>query len=300
MTGAQTPTYDRASEDLGNIVNLGHVNFRVPDQGLATSFYMGGLGLTRDPFMMTGISNMWVNIGDSQFHLPTGPATVADGVLTGLVFPDLGELLTRLERVRGELAGTRFDFHAVADRVEVTCPWGNRFDCYAPDRQRFGPYRLLMSFVRFEVARGAAEPIARFYREVMGAVSKYANGEARVSCGHHQTMIFAECDAPKPACLDHHVQFYLADFSGPYDRMKAMGLRIKESSQWQYQILSIPDMASGAEVFPLDHEIRSMTHPMFGRQLINRNPAQAIFSYAAGQDELNWRMSEPMRRDRKE
>ena len=25
-------TWDRAAEDLGNIVNLGHVNYRVPDQ----------------------------------------------------------------------------------------------------------------------------------------------------------------------------------------------------------------------------------------------------------------------------
>jgi len=295
-----TATYDRASEDLGNIVNLGHVNFRVPDQGLATAFYMTGLGLTRDPFMMTGTNNMWVNVADSQLHLPTGPATVARGVVTRLVIPDLNQLAERLERMRKELAGTLFDFRVAPDHVEVICPWGNTFICHAPDGSRFGPYRLWMSEVRFEVARGAAAPIARFYREVMGAVARTDAGAARVSCGHHQTLVFTECDAPEPACLDHHIQIYLADFSGPYDRMKAMGLRVDESSQWQYRIISIPDMDSGAEVFPLDHEIRSMTHPMFGRQLINRNPAQAIFSYANGQDELNWRMGQPMRRDRKE
>ena len=295
-----TATYDRASEDLGNIVNLGHVNFRVPDQGIATSFYMTALGLTRDPYMMTGINNMWVNVGDSQFHLPTGPATLAKGVVTCLVIPDLAQLKESLEFARGELAGTLFDFTIAQDHVDVTCPWGNKFICRAPDPSRSGPYRLWMSEVRFEVPRGAAAPIARFYREVMGAVSRCEGGEARVSCGHHQTLVFVECDAPEPACLDHHIQIYLADFSGPYNRAKAMGLGIRESSQWQYQIISIPDMDSGAEVFPLDHEIRSMTHPMFGRQLINRNPAQAIFSYAAGQDALNWRVGEPMRRDRKE
>ena len=290
MNATPKPVFDRASEDLGNIVNLGHVNFRVPDQGRATAFYMTGLGLTRDPFMMTGTNNMWVNAGDSQFHLPTGPATVAEGIVTGLVVPDLSELTARLEHVRKELAGTRFDFRFEADGVAVTCPWGNRFVCHAPDKVRFGPYRSWIAYVRFEVARGAAAPITRFYREVMGAVAHEAAGEARVSCGHHQTMIFAECEAPLAPCLDHHVQIYLADFSGPYKRLQAMGLRVDESSQWQYRFISIPDMTSGAEVFPLDHEVRAMTHPMFGRKLINRNAAQNIFGYRGGQDELNWRM----------
>jgi hypothetical protein len=294
MTETPKPAFDRASENLGNIVNLGHVNFRVPDQGLATAFYMTGLGLTRDPFMMTGTNNMWVNAGDSQFHLPTGPATVAEGVVTGLVVPDLEDLAARLERVRKELSGTCFDFQRGDGIIAVTCPWGNRFLCHGPDATRFGPYRSWIAYVRFEVARGAAAPIARFYREIMSAVAHVAaseaGAEARVSCGHHQTLVFAECEAPARANLEHHVQIYLADFPGPYKRLKDMGLRVDESSQWQYRFLSIPDLASGAEIFPLDHEVRSMTHPMFGRRLINRNPAQVIFNYRAGQDELNWRM----------
>ena len=66
--------YDRSAEDLGNIVGLEHVNLLVPDQGLATLFYISGLGLTRDPYLMTSVDNMWVNVGRSQFHLPTGKA----------------------------------------------------------------------------------------------------------------------------------------------------------------------------------------------------------------------------------
>ena len=295
MNVTAKPRFDRAVEDLGNIVNIGHVNFRIPDQGLATAFYMTGLGLTRDPFMMTGTNNMWVNVGDSQFHLPTGPATVAEGIVTGLVVPDLDDLAARLERVSKEMAGTNFSFGRTEDEVEVTCPWGNRFVCHGPDEARFGPYRSWISYVRFEVARGAAEPIAAFYREVMSAVAKVETGEggmeAHVSCGHHQTMIFAECDDPLAPCLDHHVQIYLADFSGPYKRLQGMGLQVDENSQWQYRFISIPDLASGAEVFPLDHEVRSMTHPMFGRRLMNRNASQSIFNYRGGQDELNWRMA---------
>ena len=66
-----TQTFDRAADDLGNIVSLEHVNVCVPDQSLATSFYISALGLTRDTYMMTGVDNMWANIGASQFHLPS-------------------------------------------------------------------------------------------------------------------------------------------------------------------------------------------------------------------------------------
>ena len=45
--------FDRAAEDLGNSIHLEHVNVRVPDQRLATLFYVTGLGLTRDPYLMT-------------------------------------------------------------------------------------------------------------------------------------------------------------------------------------------------------------------------------------------------------
>ena len=38
--------YDRTTQDLGNIVNLGHVNVCISDQHLATHYYITGLGLT--------------------------------------------------------------------------------------------------------------------------------------------------------------------------------------------------------------------------------------------------------------
>ena len=60
------------AEDVGNIVMLEHVNIRVPDQLLATLFYVVGLGFTRDPYSAVGVSGMHVNVGDQQFHLPTG------------------------------------------------------------------------------------------------------------------------------------------------------------------------------------------------------------------------------------
>ena len=44
--------FDRSAEDLGNAIHFEHVNIQVPDQRLATLFYVAGLGLTRDPYLM--------------------------------------------------------------------------------------------------------------------------------------------------------------------------------------------------------------------------------------------------------
>ena len=65
---------DYAEEDVGNIVSLEHVNLQVPDQAIAILFYVVGLGLTRDPYLNVGLGNMWANIGEQQFHLPTRAA----------------------------------------------------------------------------------------------------------------------------------------------------------------------------------------------------------------------------------
>ena len=67
----KTNGYDRKADDLGNVVALEHVNVTIPDQATAVTFYVLGLGLTRDPYMNVGLNNMWVNVGGQQFHLPT-------------------------------------------------------------------------------------------------------------------------------------------------------------------------------------------------------------------------------------
>src|SRR5207342_3437106 len=102
-------TFDRTAEDLGNAIHLEHVNVTIPDQRLATLFYAVGLGLTRDPYLMVSDTNMWINVGRSQFHLPTGPAQVVRGH-TGLVISGREALLRRLAGVAKKLDGTRFGF----------------------------------------------------------------------------------------------------------------------------------------------------------------------------------------------
>ena len=122
---------DRTHTGTSNIVLLEHVNVTIPDQRVATLFYVSGLGFTRDPYLMVGVENMWINIGRSQMHLPTSRPQRLRGVI-GLVVPDLAQLEQRLQRVAPDLEGTRFGFADRGSFVSATCPWGNRFRCHAP------------------------------------------------------------------------------------------------------------------------------------------------------------------------
>ena len=148
--------YDRTVEDLGNVVSLEHVNTRVPDQQLATLFYASGLGLTRDPYLMTGVTNMWINVGRSQFHLPTARRRCC-AVIRELVMPG--------PRGPGAPAGMMsqpprrhaLSFKEHEEFVEATCPWGNRIRCYASGA-RFG--RMMLGMPCVELNAPLAWPMA--------------------------------------------------------------------------------------------------------------------------------------------
>jgi hypothetical protein len=286
-------TFDRAAEDLGNSVHLEHVNVQIPDQRLATLFYVAGLGLTRDPYLMTSDDNIWVNVGRSQFHLPTGTAQVLRGH-TGIVMSGRAALLARLAAVRRKLDGTRFDFSEHNDHVEARCPWGNRVRCYEPDAARFGRITLGIPYVEFDVPLGTASGICTFYREMIDIPAEVVNGEeivARVKVGIDQHLLFRETDRPLPPFDEHHVQIYIVNFSGPHRRLGERGLITCEDNRYQYRFRDIIDLASGRPLFTVEHEVRSITHPLFLRPLINRNPAQTNRAYAPGHDRWPWAMA---------
>jgi hypothetical protein len=113
-----------SEEDVGNIVALEHINVQVTDQPTAILFYVVGMGFTRDPYLTVGLNNMWINVGEQQFHLPTRKAQVIDGHI-GVVVPSLDALASRLESVSEALKESRFSFQRKADHIAVTCPWGN-------------------------------------------------------------------------------------------------------------------------------------------------------------------------------
>ena len=284
--------YDRTVEDLGNVVALEHVNVTVPDQRLATLFYVTALGLTRDPFLMTGGNNMWVNIGRSQFHLPTSKPQVLRGCV-GVVLPDRQALLRRLARASTHLEGTCFECHEHEGFVEAVSPWGNRVRCHEPE-ERFGRITLGIPYVEFDVPTGTVDGIVRFYRQIITTPASAAEDErgrcARVSVGDGQELIFRETDQPLPPYDGHHVQVYVADFSGPYHRLLDRGLISEESDQHQYRFKDIVDPGSSDVLYTIEHEVRSMRHPLYLRPLINRDPAQSNVDYAPGRDAWVWSM----------
>jgi hypothetical protein len=273
----------------GNIVALEHVNVMVPDQLVATLFYVTGLGLTRDPYMMTGLTNMWVNVGRNQFHLPTGPAQRLRGHV-GIVMPDRAALLRRLAAVEPRLKETLFAFHEESDHVAVVSPWGNRLRCFEPGR-RFGRVQLGMPYVEFEVPTHAAAGIARFYQEILGAPSTVSEGAAHVAIVDDQSLIFRETDEALPGYDGHHVQVYVSDFAGVRERLDRLGLVTEDNGPHQYRFTDIVDLERRTPLFTVEHEIRSMTHPLRARPLVNRNPAQTNRDYVPGADGLSWELA---------
>jgi len=288
-----TQQFDRTTEDVGNIVEFGHVNLRVPDQQIAVLFYVMGLGLTRDPYLVTGVDNGWMNVGTCQFHLPVGPAQVFRGVV-GLVLADQQALVERLTAVRPRLAGTKFDFVVEAKQVLVTCPWGNRIRVQPPDPARFGDMLLGMPYVEINAATGTAARIARFYAEILASRAEVASDAqgtfVRVPAGRGEAIVFRETGATLPPYDGHHIQIAIADFSGVHRRLLERDLISEESNQSQYRFENIIDLDTGAVLATLEHEVRSMKHPLYARALVNRNPAVTNTHYASGHETAVWRM----------
>ncbi len=102
---------------------------------------------------------------------------------------------------------------------------------------------------------------------------------------------FASVDVDLPAYDGHHLQVTVADFSGVHQRLLDRGLITEESDQSQYRFQDIVDLDSGAVLATIEHEVRSMRHPMFGRPLVNRNAAvDGGAPYVAAYEATSWRL----------
>jgi arginine utilization protein RocB len=106
--------------------------------------------------------------------------------------------------------------------------------------------------------------------------------------GPRQYLDFHETDAAEAAYDGHHVQIEVASFSGPHRRLKELGLVSEESNQHQYRFRDIVDLDTRAVLFTIEHEVRSLQHPMHARVLVNRDPTQSAMSYRSGRDSLAW------------
>jgi hypothetical protein len=235
---------------------------------------------------------MWINVGRSQFHLPSGDPQVLRGH-TGVVISGREALLARLASVARKLEGSAFGFTEHNDYVEAICPWGNRVRCYEPDAARFGRITLGIPYVEFDVPVGNAPGICAFYPEIMGMPAELRNNDgalARVKMGKDQYLQFRETDRPQPEYDGHHVQMYITNFSGPHRALAQRGLIYSEDNPYQYRFRDIVDLSGGRHLFTVEHEVRSATHPMYMRPLVNRNPALTNRNYASGHDQWLWAM----------
>ncbi len=279
---------DPTHEDVGNIVLLEHLNVQVVDQAQAMLFYIIGLGLTRDPYLTIGLENMWVNAGEQQFHLPTRAAQRFSGHV-GLVVPELESLAQRLKSLDERLKGTLFAWSRESDHLAVTCPWGNHFRCYAP-QDKYGDMALGVPYIEFLVKPGAAGGIARFYQEVIRATSVIEPTEslstARVAIGRNQWLLFRETDQALLPYDGHHIAIYVANFSGPYNFLNSHGLITEDVRNHQFRFKEIVDPKSGEKLHELEHEVRSLRHPLYHRPFVNRNPEQTQQNYRRGRDGL--------------
>ena len=275
--------FDRTEEDFGNVLNMEHINLTVPDPQVAALFYVTGLGFTRDPYIDFGTFNMWINVGEQQFHLPMRDAQKFRGHI-GVVVPDLDDLKRRLDFIDRPMQGTEFSRQEKDDHIALKCPWGNDIRAYGPG---FGT-SLGIPFASLDVPSGTAKGIAGFYNELLAtpavALDDNDGKRAEVTMGSNQRLIFHETDDEIPDYDGHHLAIYVSDFSGPHAALAERDLITEESDQHQYRFQSIVDPASGEVLTEIEHEVRSLRHPMFKRHLVNRNPAQSFMNYAHGRD----------------
>ena len=281
-------SYNRFSESLGNILQMEHVNLMIPDQAPAILFYVTGLGFTRDPFLMTGLDNMWINIGRSQIHLPRrDPSPQILRGRIGLVSPNLKATFQSLKMIKEPLSKTKFSFSRKREFIDVSCPWGNQIRIHAPD-EAFGNVEIGLPYVEFFVPKNSAGKIVNFYREILGAKAsigkRHGKTCAMVTTGTSQYVYFIETNEKQAKYDGHHIAIYIADFAVPYQKLLERGLISRESDQHEWRFIDIVDLDNNKPIFKIEHEVRSATHPLFGRPLVNRNPHQSNRLYKRGQD----------------
>jgi hypothetical protein len=149
---------------------------------------------------------------------------------------------------------------------------------------------LGMPYVEFRVRPGAADAIGRFYQDVMGAPYQLVPAGnlplAVVAIGRNQWLIFRETEQPILPYDGHHIAIYVANFSGPYNFLNSHGLITEDVRNHQFRFKDIVDPKSGEKLHELEHEVRSLRHPLYHRPFVNRNPEQTQRNYRRGRDGL--------------
>ena len=270
-----TMGFDRMGKDTGNLLFLEHINLRVPDQVLATDFYVSALGMTRDPYYMVGTNNFWASQGEQQMHLQEGPAQHFRGEIV-IVVRDLKKVSQWLANPGRHLAGTKFAWESQGDQIVATCPWGNKYLLVEKwpgfNRTRGIPSALI------EVPVGSAEAIAKFYQEIMGALVRQSHNspiETKVQVGPGQHLVYRETSANIIPYDGHHICIYAANPGSIYDWLQVRGLVTLEDNSYQFRFQAIVNPENDETIYEIEHELRSLHHPLYKRDLVNRTGFEA-------------------------
>jgi len=289
--------------DIGGIITFEHVNLNVPHQYEAMTYYLEGLGLTRDPFTRVGTTTMWCNVGSQQIHLPTGEPQVINGHI-GLVVPSIDHLISRLSAVAPKLQETKFSFEKITcsgvyndheECVAVTGPYGNKFRVYESRKEFFDKSGLGINYLEELCGVGTAKLIALFYQTYFDTPFVVCEDDGhvvvKVVVGCNQFFIFRETDEEILEYSGYHVAIYINKFCQIYEKFQAEDLLFKfnrfkdtyatleEALDWhQFRIHDIVDPSTKQVVHKLEHEVRSLYHPSFLRPLVNRASFGAAFT----------------------
>ena len=68
--------------------------------------------------------------------------------------------------------------------------------------------------------------------------------------------------------------------------MNERGLISEDVRNHQFRFKDIVDPEDGEKKFSLEHEVRSLKHPMYARPFVNRDAAQTQRAYRRGWDAL--------------
>ncbi len=173
-------------------------------------------------------------------------------------------------------------------------PWGNKLLIH--EAGSFGRMQLGMPYVEFDVPSGSAKAIADFYRKVFETPAS-VDENGRHAGGARFGRPLAGAGVPRDQVEARGLLTAITSRStSPTSRGRtsacSSGTSItEESNQYQYRFVDITDLESGKPLFQIEHEVRCMTHPLYARPLVNRNPAQTNRNYVPGRDA--W-VAEPM------
>lgn len=266
-----------AFPEIGGIVHLEHINFIVDDHELATVFFMNGLGLTRDPFKRADETNMGVNVGNQQFHLPKRGATPPFPGEIGIVVPDLPGIKNRLARLQGmgRFDGTPFAVSDMGNSCHLVSPFGVVMRLYAAGTTpSLKP--LSISYVDISIPKGAAKQVTDFYREWFNcpAVRTVIDDEvtAFVPVGPYQSLRYRERDCDDYDTHNFHVALYVTHYNAVHERLSNLDAFKGDGLNQTFFVKGVIDPKSGKTICGLEHEIRGIYHPDFMRPLVNRWP----------------------------